>query len=115
MDSITIDNIQYHWDRAIHYGYETRKNNLDGLERWNKFMFLNNLDKDMEPIFIWRKSLIDYKLINNEGEDHFIYQIYRLRAETPANFARVLQLAYNIGQWNVNHSKSTNIRTYLII
>lgn len=109
-----MDLIKDLWNGIIKYGYRTRQNKLNGLERWN------NLKKIIPNIKIeWtEKSKKIFDELKNFGVDssenaeeaglekyewdrnHFLIQHGRIIKNNPdGNLIRLLQIAYNIGQF----------------
>lgn len=106
------------WNESYELGFRTRQDEpQNGLKNWLEFCELYGLDKKENPIYTWKLSVVpnfDFREPHfNQGENHFIYQIWRMCRYEPANLCRVLQVAYNIGQWNVNNSLSRDINDYV--
>lgn len=111
---------------VIKYGYFVRKNKLDGLKYWNKLkIFVNeNFDKTIEGD--WNITIVtndgntldeidniyDYfhDDLGMKGEEddeknenwekyHFFLQLIRIPKKNKIDLIRLLQIAYNIGQF----------------
>jgi len=127
--SLFIHNL---WDSIIKYGYRTRSNNMNGLERWNLVkeiipnMNIEWTDKSRK-IYDDLKNLnvdssesseeLTFKLSHSEWEkQHFLIQhgriIYKNKNGT---IVRLMQIAYNIGQFKAENERekySDNIIKY---
>ena len=114
---IRINNL---WNVLINYGYETRIKKKDGLERWN---FVKKLFPDFNVV--WKESsktiyqdLLDLGVIEEETgsglshEDwerhHYLLQHGRIIHNNPeGSLVRLMQIAYNIGQFNAEQEKKS--------
>ncbi len=114
MDLITL------WDRVINYGYLIRKNSKDGLESWNLLkklipeQHIEWTDKSKK----FYKELIDLGVNSNESPEeakmtkpkwerhHYLLQHGRIVEKNPkGNLIRLLQIAYNSGQFKAELEK----------
>ena len=141
MDSLILNL----WKSLINYGYRTRINNLDGLQRWNlikeiipdyKIEWKNNNDKIYNDLInlgvVSTESSENSGLSHTEWErHHYLLQHGRIIAKNPkGSLIRLLQIGYNIGQFNVenerkpyndkllkyyNDNELNNIHTYIKI
>jgi hypothetical protein len=106
------------WNKVLQYGYEVRQKKLDGLASWNALK-----EKIPENNFVqWRKSTLEFynDLINLGAIDtetpeeanltkhqwdrhHFLIQHGRIiknnQSKDKATLRRLLQIAYNAGQF----------------
>jgi hypothetical protein len=108
------------YDLVIEYGYFIRKNNKDGLESWNE------IKKIIPPIpIIWTdKSKLFYEQLSSIGVNtsesseeakmskpewerhHYLLQHGRIIHKNPeGNLVRLLQIAYNTGQFKYELEK----------
>ena len=111
------------WISMIKFGERTRAGNMNGLERWNLVKeFIPNIK------IIWKESskkiyndLVRLGVNNSEGWDesglshtewerqHFLLQHGRIINKNPeGSIVRLLQIAYNIGQFKVEASGERN-------
>jgi len=108
------------WENTINYGYNTRKNKKDGLERWN---YYKKLIPDCK--IVWKdttkniyKNLQDLGVNADDNETlsgmthekwerhHYLIQHGRIIHNNPSgSLVRLLQIAYNIGQFRVELEK----------
>ena len=108
------------WDITIQYGYDTRKNKKDGLERWN---YYKKLIPDCK--IEWKdttktiyKNLQDLGVNSDDNETisgmthekwerhHYLIQHGRIIHNNPSgSLVRLLQIAYNVGQFRVELEK----------
>jgi hypothetical protein len=116
------------FNKVIWYGYKVRKNKLDGLEHWNKLKNCvkeNNIDINIDgnwEITVNNTEGDELDNINDiydffhddlgmRGEEddeknedwekyHFFLQLARIPKKNKLDLIRLLQVAYNIGQYN---------------
>ena len=123
-DIITIDEL---WSKIIQYGYYVRHHGLDGLESWVV------LKKSIPEIDLeWAsldKKIKEYTKLRDHGvwgedfdpEDckvlwenhHFLIQHRRIikNNQTTGNLLRLLQIAYNAGQYKSGLEQKVNYLT----
>ena len=104
------------WKIMINYGYETRIKGKDGLERWN---YVKKLFPDIKINWIdsSRKIYDDLTKLGVIEEEsglsheewerhHYLLQHGRIIHNNPnGSFARLMQIAYNIGQFRAEQEK----------
>ena len=108
------------WEITIKYGYDTRKNKKDGLERWNYYKKLIP-DCKIEWKDATSKIYNDLQRLGVNADDnetksgmtheewerhHYLIQHGRIIYNNPsASLIRLLQIAYNVGQFKVELEK----------
>ena len=111
------------WEAVKEYGYNVRKENLDGLEAWNK---LKVLLAPCSVSFNWNQDcmtfynhLISVGVMENYIEenmtkvqweqDHFLLQHGRIpfKNANSADLSRLFQVAYNAGQFRAEVEKGS--------
>ena len=107
------------WDNFVQYGYLVRKTNTDGLKAWLV------VKKHFPKIdFEWSNDCVEFydtlRAANVMGDDddeknelwephHFLIQHGRIVKKNPEpNLQRLLQIAYNQGQFNAELEKDPN-------
>jgi hypothetical protein len=108
------------WEITINYGYNTRKNKKDGLESWNYYKKLIP-DCKIEWKDTSKNIYINLQDLGVNADDnetlsgmtrekwerhHYLIQHGRIIYNNPSgSLVRLLQIAYNIGQFRVELEK----------
>jgi len=106
------------WSCLIDYGYKTRINNKNGLERWN---YVKQLFPEYK--LTWKESstkiynnLLKLDVIEDETglsheeweRHHYLLQHGRIINNNPdGSLVRLMQIAYNIGQFRAEQEKKS--------
>jgi hypothetical protein len=108
------------WNETINYGYRTRKSKSDGLIRWNELKVLipniklewTDKSKTFYNILVSlgvndSESSKDANMDHTEWErHHYLLQHGRIiKNNEEGSLVRLLQIAYNIGQFNAEFEK----------
>lgn len=122
------DIVEKLWQKIYEYGLFVRKNDMDGLDAWNKIkVILQKYNKDCEwlPEATNRYSEMKAKFnIVDEDNDsswsadkkqlweetHFFFQHSRIpynSRTSGANLLRLMQIAYNAGQYEAEKEKNS--------
>jgi hypothetical protein len=123
--------IQEHFVKALIFGSETRRNKLDGRQRWEDYKsFLFNQElvgthisykwksfKFSQPLQLVNPLFEDLALENKET-NHFIDQVTWRLAAKELTYVTLMQLAYNVGQlkglgYNVYLDKMERVTTFI--
>ena len=122
------------FDLGIKFGYESKKNNLNGQKSWEKVKLLldteNICDWNITRIFANKKESSNieeiYSYIHNDlelyGEDgdepkygltheqweraHYVLQTIRIPRTSSCSIQKILQIGLNIGQYSASNEKN---------
>jgi hypothetical protein len=119
-----MDKLQILWDAIIKYGHEIRSSNKDGFAGWVAIkQKLTPFDFKLEwteASKLFAKEL-EARGVNNSDsfetsglathelweKNHFLFQHGRIIRNSPeATLVRLLQIAYNVGQFNAENEKN---------
>jgi len=119
-----MDKLKILWDAIIKYGYEIRSSNKNGLVGWlavkEKLTPFDFKLEWTESSKVFAEKLIGLGVNNSDSfetsglatkelwdRDHFLIQHGRIIRNNPeATLVRLLQIAYNVGQFNAENEKT---------
>jgi hypothetical protein len=119
-----MDKLQILWDAIIKYGYEIRLSNKDGFAGWVAIkQKLTPFDFKLEwtdASKLFAEKLVSLGVDNSDSfetsglathelweKNHFLFQHGRIIRNSPdATLVRLLQIAYNVGQFKAEDEKN---------